>query len=98
MTGFLHRIWFENQAISIQETPGQVLIPCELVSHACRDVQPVGLWWDLTDSLDHFDAELEAIILPPVPQVRHQRLRFEMNGDVDLNAGGALTGNVSSPA
>jgi hypothetical protein len=89
MAGFLQRIWFENQAISIKETPDQILIPCELVSHLCRDFQPVGLWWDLTDSLDHFDAELEAIILPPIPRTWAEQLRFESNIDVDLNAGPA---------
>jgi hypothetical protein len=87
MIRFLKRIWFENQAITIPEMPDQILIPCELVSYACRNIQPLALWWDLTDSLEHFDAELEAILLPPLHRNHPDELRLELNGDLLLNAG-----------
>jgi hypothetical protein len=74
------------QGIRLTSNPELILFPNELVSIAARKLRPVGIWWDILPSYHYLNAELEAVVLPPVRLRRWDELRRNLPGDVLLNA------------
>jgi hypothetical protein len=81
--GFMQRLWFENQT---RRVGSLIAVPTRLLGHAAGQVPTHGLWWDLSPAKDYFDAEVGAIICPPIPIKRWNRLQINLPGQVRLDA------------
>jgi hypothetical protein len=86
LVGLLQQTWYMHQAIGIADGPGHLLFPCELVSTACRDLPPAGLWWDLTPAVEHFEELVEGFALPAIQLRTWDQLRLAATWEVDLDA------------
>jgi hypothetical protein len=87
VAAYLQRLWFEHQLVRLPHaTPGQVLVPAELVAPVARHLKPAGLWWDTTPALPHYDWETQAAVFPPLRIHRWDRLRFDMLGNLAMDA------------
>jgi len=85
--GLLQRIWFQQQGLRHPTDPNQILFPAALAAAACRDIQPLGTWWDFLPAAAHFDSDTAAYILPPIPLTHWDHLRIQPPGNINLNAG-----------
>jgi hypothetical protein len=79
-------LWFQHQLVRLPSRPDLVMVPANLVSHAVRRFEPRELWWDTAPALPHYDWEIQAAMLPPVPLHRWNRLHLVMPGDVAVDA------------
>lgn len=89
MSSYLQSLWFNNQALAVEDDPEVLLMPADLVSLAAKDVTPLGLWWDFSAAgrLDLFDPDLLAAVFAPLHLRRWDQLRLGLPGEVALDAG-----------
>jgi len=88
MVGHLQKLWFEFQGRRPAEAGGQVLYPARAVRRAADAVEPVELYWDMTNACREFlEDVLDAVILPPIVMSRWGQFRICVDGRVMLNIG-----------
>lgn len=79
-------LWFDHEIIRLPSQPGMVLVPADLVANVAAVVPPMELWWDTAPMLPHYDWEIQAAVLPPVPMRRWNDLQMTLSGEVAVNA------------
>lgn len=85
--GLLQSVWLRHQGVMHEELGShQFLLPADLVSLAGNRVRPIGLFWDFRPAQTFFDEALQAAIFPPLRLHRWDQLRFNLPGDVAMDA------------
>jgi hypothetical protein len=83
----LQDLWLRHQAVVHDEIGShQFLLPAELAAFVGRAVTPTALFWDFGTSGEFWDAGLAAAAFPPLRLHSWNNLRFNLPGDVLLDA------------
>jgi hypothetical protein len=82
--GFIQQQWFKNQAILLN---GEILLPCELVAPAAKDLRPVGFVWDFSSLLSRMDEKRRVAVFPAIEMRSWDHFRHSMPFETNLDAG-----------
>lgn len=83
----LQMAWLRHQAVMHEELGNhQFLLPADLVGLAGMSIRPLCTFWDFRYAKPYVDVELAAAVFPPLRLHRWNDLRFNLPGDVAMDA------------
>ena len=60
--------------------------PTKLMGAAATRVEAQGLWWDLRPAIKHWDAQVGAIVFPPIRIRQWHGFKINLPGAIRLDA------------